>query len=87
MIARHQRAGDGTGVLIANHSHVTALNAAALAGFTQSPPHRSKVRIPPGDSARAAAAVLRGDTDHSSNGTVIDLARYAQAANERNTLT
>lgn len=87
VIARHQRAGDGTGVLIANHSHVTALNAAALAGFTQSPPHRSKVRIPPGDSARAAAAVLRGDTDHSSNGTVIDLARYAQAANERNTLT
>jgi transposase len=86
VIARHQRAGDGAGVLIADHGHVTALNAAALAASTNAAPHRSKVRIPPGDAARAAAAVLRGDTTHN-NGTVIDLSRYARAAHERNTLT
>jgi transposase len=84
VIARHQRAGDGAGVLIADHGHVTALNTAALAASTNAAPHRSKVRIPPGEAARAAAAVLRGEPDH--DGVVIDLSRYAQAANERNTL-
>lgn len=65
---------------------MTALNTAALAAFSDAPPHRSKQRIPPGPAARAAAAHLRSaDPDHDG-GTVIDLARYAQAANERNTL-
>lgn len=57
---------------------------AALAASTNAAPHRSKVRIPPGEAARAAAAVLRGEPDH--DGVVIDLSAYAQAANERNTL-
>jgi len=84
VIARHRVAGDGTGAVIADHAHVTALHRAALAGFTDAPPHRSKVRIPPGPAARAAAAVLRCDTDDAA--TVIDLSVYAQAAHERNTL-
>jgi len=84
VIARHRLAGDGTGAVIADHAHVTALNRAALAGFSDAAPHRRKVRIPPGPAARAAAAVLRGDTD--TGATVVDLSVYAQAAHERNTL-
>ena len=86
VIARHALAADGTGVMVADHGHVTALNAAALAAFSDAPPHRSKQRIPPGPAARAAADTLRGTTVNDS-GTVIDLARYTQAANDRNTLT
>ena len=85
VIARHRLAADGAGVVIADHGHVTALNSAALAAFTDSAPHRSKQRIPPGPAAQAAAAVLRGDP--APEATVVDLARYAEAANGRNTLT
>jgi transposase len=85
IVARHRAAADGTGAVIAEHTHITALNTAAMAAFTDAAPHRSKQRIPPGPDARAAAAVLRGDPDTA--GVVIDLARYAQAANGRNTLT
>jgi transposase len=85
VVARHRLAGDGTGAVIAEHTHLTALNAAAMAAFSDTPPHRSKQRIPPGPDARAAAAVLRGEPDDTA-GVVIDLARYAQAANGRNTL-
>lgn len=85
VIARHPLAADGAGVVIADHGHVTALNAAALAAFTDAAPHRSKQRIPPGPAAQAAAAVLRGEQHDGA--TVVDLARYAEAANGRNTLT
>jgi transposase len=85
VIARHRLAGDGLGAVIAEHTHVTALETTALAGFNDAAPHRSKVRIPPGPAARAAAAALRGDTDHDDN-VVIDLSAYAKAAHERNTL-
>ena len=85
VVARHRLAASGTGAVVADHGHVTALNTAALAAFTDAPPHRSKQRIPPGPAALAAAAVLRGDPQPGA--TVIDLARYAQAANGRNTLT
>ena len=85
VIARHTTVADGLGAVIADHGHVTALNSAALAAFTDATPHRSKQRLPPGLAARAAAAVLRGEPDDGA--TVVDLARYAQAANGRNTLT
>jgi transposase len=85
VIARHTTVADGAGAIVADHGHVTALNAAALAASTDAAPHRSKQRIPPGPAARAAAAVLRGDPE-PDGATVIDLARYAQAANGRNTL-
>lgn len=85
VVARHQLAADGTGAVVADHGHVTALNTAALTAFSDASPHRSKQRIPPGSAALAAAAVLRGDPEPGA--TVIDLARYAQAANGRNTLT
>ena len=86
VIARHATAAEGTGTVVADHGHVTALNAGALKAFTDAAPHRSKQRIPPGPAALAAAAHLAGG-DPAPGGTVIDLARYAQAANGRNTLT
>ena len=86
VVARHRLARDGVGAVIAEHGHVTALNTAALTAFTDAAPHRSKQRIPPGPAARAAAEQLRGTTN-DNGGTVIDLARYTQAANDRNTLT
>lgn len=87
VIARHHLAADGTGAVVAEHAHVTALETAALGAFTNAAPHRSKQRIPPGPDARAAAAVLRGEPDTDTTGVVIDLARYERAANGRNTLT
>jgi transposase len=87
VIARHALAPDGAGVIVADHGHVSALNATALAAAGGTRPHRRKERIPPGPDARAEAARLRGDTTANPDATVIDLARYAQAAHERNTLT
>jgi len=87
VIARHRLAGDGVGAVIANHAHVTALNTAALAAFSDAPAHRSKARIPPGVAARAAAERLTGtNRADSAQAGVVDLARYARAANGRNTL-
>lgn len=85
VIARHATAAEGTGTVVADHGHVSALNAGALKAFTDAAPHRSKQRIPPGPAALAAAHLAGGDP--APGGTVIDLARYAQAANGRNTLT
>ena len=58
----------------------------------QAAPTRSltKERIPPGPAARAAAGVLRalasGSAADEAKEVVIDLARYAAAAQGRNTL-
>jgi hypothetical protein len=84
-VARHTALADGLGATVAEPGHVIALEAAALAAFSDAPPHRTKQRIPPGAAALAAAALLRGDPEPGA--TVIDLARYAQAAHGRNTLT
>jgi hypothetical protein len=86
VIARHRRAADGAGATIRTDTHVTALNNAALAAFTTAPPHRRKQRIPPGPAALAAAEVLRGTEHPSTDQTVIDLAAYAAAAENRKTL-
>jgi len=85
VVARHRLAAEGTGAVVADHGHVTALNTAALAAFSQAVPHRRKERIPPGPAALAAAAHLIGPPPEP--GQVIDLSRYAEAANQRNTLT
>lgn len=85
VIARHRRAGDGAGVTVRDHGHVTALDHAAMAAATSAAPHRRKQRIPPGPAAQAAAAALTRTGPVS--GTVTDLAVYARAAQGRNTLT
>jgi hypothetical protein len=89
VIARHGMAPAGTGVMVRDHGHVTALAHAAIAAFDSGAPHRRKQRIPPGPAALAAAAHLTGSHTANDNGDgiVIDLARYAQAAQGRNTLT
>lgn len=100
IIARHQLAPAGAGATVRDTGHVLALERAAMAAFTTAPPHRGKQRIPPGPAGRAAAAALRAS--HSAPSTpdaptgaptgeagaevVADLARYAAAAQERNTL-
>jgi len=94
VIARHRLAADGAGVMVRDHGHVVALEHAALAAFTDAAPHRRKQRIPPGPAALAAAEQLRAQqaepsnpSSHHEQGVVIDLARYATAAEGRNTLT
>ena len=84
VIARHRLAEPGLGVTIRDTGHVTALETIALASAPPGRPHRRKERIPPGSGALAAAAVLTGTAGPVS--TVIDLAAYEQAANNRNTL-
>ena len=90
VIARHRTAGTGAGLTIRDHTHVTALDIAAMnaAGGTGAP-HRRKQRIPPGETARAAAAAIVGGASEPNcvDGTVVDLSAYAKAANGRNTLT
>lgn len=86
VVARHRRAGDGAGVTIRTDTHVKALETAALAAFTTARPHRGKVRIPPGEDARAAAAVLLGEDRSASAPTVLDLTAYAAAAERRRQL-
>ena len=99
VLARHRLAPAGAGVMIRDHGHVLALESAAVAAATSALPHRSKVRIPPGPDALAAADALRGKATNTGTttstdgalsidgGVVIDLARYAAAAAGRNTLT
>jgi transposase len=99
VIARHTLAPAGAGACIRDTGHVLALERAAMAAFTDAAPHRRKQRIPPGPAARAAAAALRtaagpSTTDtvsepatiHPGGEVVVDLARYAAAAQGRNTL-
>jgi transposase len=89
VIARHLLAAPGAGATVRDTGHVAALDHAALAAFTAAAPHRRKQRIPPGPAARAAAAALRAEqttTPTSRDDVVIDLARYAAAADGRNTL-
>lgn len=92
VIARHELAPDGAGVMVRDHGHVIALEQLVLAGHDTSRPHRRKERIPPGPAARAAADVLRArqQPDHvtaASDDVVIDLSKYDRAATGRNTLT
>ena len=96
VLARHRLAPIGAGAMVRDDGHVLALERAAMAAATSAVPHRSKVRIPPGPDAVAAADALRQKTSSTSTdaaaavdgaAVVIDLARYAAAAAGRNTLT
>ncbi len=89
VIARHVMAPAGAGATIRDDGHVTALSAAVLSAFTTEPPHRRKERRPPTPAALAEAAHLRRRASDDGRGheVVIDLGRYAAAADGRNTLT
>jgi transposase len=87
VVARHRKAPDGAGVLVRDAGHVVALEHRVLGLFDSGRPHRRKERIPPGDAARAAAAVLRDQQTASGGGdVVIDLSVWADAAAARTTL-
>jgi phage tail tape-measure protein len=91
VIARHALAPTGAGAMVRNHGHVLALEQAAMTAASPAAPHRRKQRIPPGPAALAAADALRAMTGKAAQPAagdgVIDLARYAAAAQGRNTLT
>jgi hypothetical protein len=96
VLARHRLAPAGSGVMVRDHGHVQALEAAAMAAATFEPPHRGKARRPPSAAALELAAHLPGATGtptRASNqkkqggtGVVVDLGVYAAAAAGRNTL-
>jgi transposase len=89
VIARHRLAPAGAGVMVRDHGHVIALDQAAMAASSTAVPHRRKQRIPPGPAARAAAEQLRSQPNADAvpdREVVIDLAKYASAAQGRNTL-
>jgi len=94
VVARHRAAPDGAGVMVRDHGHVIALEKLVLAGHDTTAPHRKKERIPPGLAAQAAAEVLRTrlqppdnpSVDYASD-VVVDLSKYAHAAQGRNTLS
>jgi hypothetical protein len=89
VIAKHELAPDGAGVMVRDHGHVLALEQLVLAGHDTRAPHRRKERIPPGPEARAAADAVRARQEPTSGvdpDVVIDLAKYAQAAQGRKTL-
>jgi hypothetical protein len=86
IVARHQLAAAGGGVMIREHIHVTALDQAAMHAFDQRIAHRRKERIPPGPDARAAADQILGRNDDATS-TVVDLSIYVEAANNRKKLS
>lgn len=85
VLARHERQPDGAGVVLREAVHVAALERAVLAAFDTSAPCPRKVRRPPSAAALAEAEQLRRPArqDDPQREVVVDLARYAQAARER----
>lgn len=86
VIARHVLREAGLGVTVRDGGHVTALEAIAAASTAPGRPHRRKERIPPGETALAAARALTSTPAPERAATVIDLAAYEKAAKNRNTL-
>jgi hypothetical protein len=96
VLARHHLVPAGSGVMVRDHGHVQALEAAAMAASTFAPPHRGKARRPPSPAALDLAAHLpgagqaptRAGSQDKQGGTavVVDLGVYAAAAAGRNTL-
>ncbi|ASR04579.1 hypothetical protein GCWB2_19030 [Gordonia rubripertincta] len=91
VIARHRLATAGSGAQVRDHGHVVALDT--LAQGSDSPsrrPHRRKERIPPGQTARQAAEVLRRNASNTGaapvEASVIDLNVYERAAQNRTRL-
>ena len=85
VIARHVLAPAGAGLIVRTDTHVSALEASALAAFTTAKPHRGKARIPVSADAAALLPATPANA-RAHRDVVIDLAAYAAAANGRNTL-
>ena len=79
VLACHHLAPAGAGVMVRDHGHVLALEAAAMAAATSAAPHRGKERRPPSPAARAAAATLLART-RTSTGTGTGTSASTQAS-------
>ena len=82
VLARHHRAPDGAGAVIRDAGHVTALEHAVLAAFSDRAACRGKTRRPPSEAARTQPARLRGEDEPAAApgaGQVADFAAYAAA--------
>ena len=83
VLASHHREADGAGVMVRDSGHVRALESAVLAAFDTSKPCARKVRRPPSPAALAEAEHLLDPRLPDEREVVVDLARYAQAALDR----
>ncbi len=83
VLARHHREPDGAGVIARHDEHVTALEAAVLAQFSDRAPCRRKERRPPSAAALAEAGRIHGQTPQPGQQVVVDFADYVAAANAR----
>jgi hypothetical protein len=85
VLARHRREPDGAGVIVRATEHVTALEHAVLAAFSDRAPSRSIQRRPPSPEALTEADRLRGQPPQPGQQVVIDFADYVAAAAARST--
>jgi transposase len=78
LIATHRRAVAGVGQLIRSREHAAMLDAAVLAAFTTQPACARKTNKPPGQTALAELARLRGHDPAPA--PAASLERYAELA-------
>jgi transposase len=78
IVAEHRRVAAGAGQTVRSAEHTAMLEAAVLAAFTTKDACRRKPNLPPGDSALAELARLRGLDPGGAQ--VISLADYAALA-------
>lgn len=83
VLASHHREADGAGVMVRDSGHVRALESKVLAEFDTSRPCARKVRRPPSPAALAQTEHLRRPALPDEREVVVDLARYARAALDR----
>jgi len=85
ILARHRRHRDGAGAVVRDEGHVAALEKVVLAGANATAGRcKHKTRRPLSETARAQAAVLRGEPAGSpGDRVVVDLAQYAAALGQR----
>jgi len=78
IVAEHRRIPAGAGQTVRSAEHAALLETAVLAAFTTKDACRRKPNLPPGDSALAELARLRGLDPGGAQ--VISLADYATLA-------
>ncbi len=78
LVTTHVRTPKGRRAIVRAPEHRAALEALVLDGFSTDVPCRRKTNRPPGDGAKAAAAILRGEATGMAD--VVDLASYERLA-------